>query len=123
MAANSAIWEQSLRVERAARDGHHAHRGRPHRRPRRPGRHVPGQRGRLPGATSCRAAQVRQITADHSLAEERVRHGEMTEAEAEVHPHRHILTRALGVGPDVDVDLWELHVETGDRSCSCAATG
>jgi PPM family protein phosphatase len=64
--------------------------------------------------------QVRQITTDHSLAEERVRHGQMTEAEAEVHPHRHILTRALGVGPDVDVDLWELHVKTGDRLLLCS---
>ncbi len=64
--------------------------------------------------------QVRQITADHSLAEERVRHGEMTEAEAEVHPHRHILTRALGISPDVDVDLWELHVGTGDRLLLCS---
>ena len=44
----------------------------------------------------------------------------MTEAEAEVHPHRHILTRALGVGPDVDVDLWELHVKTGDRLLLCS---
>jgi PPM family protein phosphatase len=64
--------------------------------------------------------QVRQITTDHSLAEERVRQGQMTEAEAEVHPHRHILTRALGVGPDVDVDLWELHVKTGDRLLLCS---
>ena len=36
------------------------------------------------------------MTADHSLAEEKVRQGELTEAEAAVHPHRHILTRALG---------------------------
>jgi hypothetical protein len=63
---------------------------------------------------------MRQVTSDHSLAEERVRHGEMTEAEAEVHPHRHILTRALGVGPDVDVDLWELHVKSGDRLLLCS---
>jgi hypothetical protein len=60
------------------------------------------------------------VTADHSLAEERVRSGEMTEAEAEVHPHRHILTRALGVGPAVDVDLWELHVRSGDRLLLCS---
>ena len=49
-----------------------------------------------------------------------MRHGEMTEAEAEVHPHRHILTRALGVGPSVDVDLWELHVKSGDRLLLCS---
>jgi protein phosphatase len=64
--------------------------------------------------------QLQQITADHSLAEERVRHGQLTEEEAAVHPHRHILTRALGVAPDVDVDLWELHVQVGDRLLLCS---
>jgi protein phosphatase len=64
--------------------------------------------------------RVAQITADHSLAEEKVRQGELTEAQAAVHPHRHILTRALGVTPDVDVDLWEVHVQTGDRLLLCS---
>ena len=61
-----------------------------------------------------------QVTSDHSLAEEKVRQGELTEAEAAVHPHRHILTRALGVSPDVDVDLWELHLREGDRILLCS---
>jgi PPM family protein phosphatase len=64
--------------------------------------------------------RVAQITADHSLAEEKVRQGELTEAQAAVHPHRHILTRAIGVTPDVDVDLWEVHVRTGDRLLLCS---
>jgi protein phosphatase len=64
--------------------------------------------------------RIAQITADHSLAEEKVRQGELTEAEAAVHPHRHILTRALGVTPDVDVDVWEVHVRTGDRLLLCS---
>jgi len=64
--------------------------------------------------------RVVQVTADHSLAEEKVRHGELTEAEAAVHPHRHILTRALGVSSDVDVDLWELHLRAGDRILLCS---
>ncbi len=64
--------------------------------------------------------RVHQVTADHSLAEEKVRHGELTEAEAAVHPHRHILTRALGVAPEVDVDLWELHLHAGDRILLCS---
>ncbi len=59
--------------------------------------------------------EVIQVTADHSLAEEKVRQGQLTEAEAAIHPHRHILTRALGVSSDVDVDLWELHLHDGDR--------
>ncbi len=64
--------------------------------------------------------QVIQVTADHSLAEERVRQGQLTEAEAAVHPQRHVLTRALGVSSDVDVDLWELHLHEGDRILLCS---
>src|SRR5579883_2943473 len=47
--------------------------------------------------------ELSQITTDHSLAEEMVRSGELTSAEAAVHPHRHILTRVLGVAADVSV--------------------
>jgi len=64
--------------------------------------------------------QIVQITADHSLAEERMRHGEMTEAEAAVHPQRHILTRALGVASHVEADMWELRLRTGDRLVLCS---
>ncbi|MGP0029152.1 MAG: Stp1/IreP family PP2C-type Ser/Thr phosphatase [Acidimicrobiales bacterium] len=63
---------------------------------------------------------VTQITADHSLAEERMRQGEMTEEEAAVHPQRHILTRALGVSPDVEADMWELQLRSGDRLVLCS---
>jgi serine/threonine protein phosphatase PrpC len=63
---------------------------------------------------------ITQVTADHSLAEERMRHGEMTEEEAAVHPQRHILTRALGVSPDVDADMWELELRAGDRIVLCS---
>jgi hypothetical protein len=61
-----------------------------------------------------------QVTADHSLAEERMRHGEITEAEAAVHPQRHILTRALGVSSEVQADMWELQLRTGDRVMLCS---
>jgi protein phosphatase len=64
--------------------------------------------------------QLVQVTADHSLAEERMRHGEMTEEEAAVHPQRHILTRALGVAPEVDTDMWELTLRSGDRVVLCS---
>ena len=64
--------------------------------------------------------QILQITADHSQAEERMRRGEMTPAEAAVHPQRHILTRALGVTPDVDADMWELRLRAGDRVLLCS---
>lgn len=66
------------------------------------------------------ADELSQLTDDHSLAEERMRHGEMTEAEAAVHPQRHILTRALGVSSEVDADMWELEPRTGDRILLCS---
>ncbi len=119
VAANGAIWEQSVRVDGLRGMGTTLTAA---------GLSV-GADGRdvigLANVGDSRAylmsgGAVRQITADHSLAEERVRHGEMTEAEAEVHPHRHILTRALGVAPEVDIDLWELHLHTGDRLLLCS---
>ncbi|MGH9047264.1 MAG: Stp1/IreP family PP2C-type Ser/Thr phosphatase, partial [Acidimicrobiales bacterium] len=119
VAANAAIWDQSLQVEELRGMGTTLTAA---------GLTV-GPDGRdvicLANVGDSRAylmsgRQVRQISIDHSLAEERVRQGQMTEAEAEVHPHRHILTRALGVGPAVDVDLWELHVQSGDRLLLCS---
>jgi protein phosphatase len=66
------------------------------------------------------AGELTQITTDHSLAEEMVQNGELTPAEAMVHPHRHILTRALGVSSDVDVDLWRIRPTRGDRYLLCS---
>ncbi|MHB8262353.1 MAG: SpoIIE family protein phosphatase [Acidimicrobiales bacterium] len=61
-----------------------------------------------------------QISQDHSLAEELARRGKLTDAEAAVHPKRHTLTRVLGMGPEVEVDAWEVPVETGDRFLLCS---
>jgi serine/threonine protein phosphatase PrpC len=63
---------------------------------------------------------LEQLTTDHSVAEELLARGELTEAEAAVHPHRHILTRALGIAPDVDIDVWEIEPEEGDRYLLCS---
>jgi PPM family protein phosphatase len=65
-------------------------------------------------------SELSQITTDHSLAEEMVRTGELTTAEAAIHPHRHILTRALGVSSDVAVDLWRIQPVRGDRYLLCS---
>ena len=46
--------------------------------------------------------------------------GELSEAEAAVHPHRHILTRALGISPQVEVDVWEVVPVEGDRYLLCS---
>lgn len=66
------------------------------------------------------AGRLAQMTTDHSVAEELVARGELSEAEAAVHPHRHILTRALGVGPEVEVDAWELAPTKGERFVLCS---
>jgi hypothetical protein len=65
-------------------------------------------------------AHMAQVTDDHSLAEERMRHGEMTEEEAAVHPQRHILTRTIGIFSEVQVDMWELQLQSGDRVLLCS---
>jgi PPM family protein phosphatase len=67
-----------------------------------------------------RGGALEQLTVDHSVAEELVARGELSPAEAEHHPHRHILTRALGVGPEVDVDVWEVVPEQDDRLLLCS---
>jgi PPM family protein phosphatase len=64
--------------------------------------------------------ELSQLTVDHSVAEELVARGELSENEAAVHPQRHILTRALGVDPEVDVDVWQLVPEEGDRFLLCS---
>jgi protein phosphatase len=63
---------------------------------------------------------LRQLTMDHSLVEEMVRRGEITEREAFFHPNRHILTRALGVDRQLDVDTWTVDVTDGDRILLCS---
>lgn len=64
--------------------------------------------------------EITQLTVDHSLAEEMVRSGELSPAEAKMHPHRHILTRALGVTADVNIDLWRIRPVRGDRFLLCS---
>jgi len=59
------------------------------------------------------------LTEDHTLVHRMVMDGEITEAEAEVHPHRSILTRALGVDGRVKVDESTIEVAPGDRVLLC----
>ena len=66
------------------------------------------------------AGELTQITVDHSLVEEMVRDGQLTEDEAAVHPQRSIITRALGVDAEVDVDLYPVELEPGDRVLLCS---
>jgi protein phosphatase len=63
---------------------------------------------------------LRQLTEDHSLVARMVKSGEITEAEAEVHPHRNVMTRALGTEEDVDVDEESVALQDGDRLLLCS---
>lgn len=60
-----------------------------------------------------------QITEDHSLVEEMRREGKITEKEAESHPHRNIITRALGIDVEANVDCWEIPLHKDDRFLLC----
>jgi PPM family protein phosphatase len=67
-----------------------------------------------------RGGELEQITDDHSLVAELVRRGELSAQEAEVHPQRSVITRALGTDPDVDVDAFSIRPEPGDLYLLCS---
>jgi protein phosphatase len=72
-----------------------------------------------------RDGELSRLTRDHTLVEELVRRGELTEQEAAEHPQRSIITRALGPEPDIDIDLHTHRVLAGDvlLLCSDGLTG
>jgi protein phosphatase len=61
-----------------------------------------------------------RVTEDHSLVEELVREGRLTPEQAESHPRRNIVTRALGLDEPVEVDVYPLDVVQGDRIILCS---
>src|SRR3989440_6179114 len=67
-----------------------------------------------------RDGKLSRLTQDHSLVEELVRRGKLTEEQAAEHPQRSIITRALGPEPDVDVDTWTYPVRAGDVLLLCS---
>ena len=67
-----------------------------------------------------RLGALEQLTTDHSLVGELVRSGRLTEDEAAVHPHRSVITRALGTDADVEVDTLTHEVVPGDLVLLCS---
>jgi protein phosphatase len=67
-----------------------------------------------------RRGRLEQLTRDHSLVEEMRRKGQITDAQAEDHPQRSIITRALGPEPDVDVDVQTVPASPGDVFLLCS---
>ena len=67
-----------------------------------------------------RGGELEQLTDDHSLVGELVRSGRLSPEEAESHPQRSVITRALGTEPDVDVDTFTVEAEHGDIYLLCS---
>jgi len=67
-----------------------------------------------------RGGELEQLTDDHSLVGELVRSGRLSPEEAESHPQRSVITRALGTEPDVDVDTFTVEAEYGDIYLLCS---
>jgi len=67
-----------------------------------------------------RGDRLERLTTDHSLVEELIRDGRLTEEQAAVHPQRSIITRALGVDSSVEVDVYSLVLQGGDRVILCS---
>ncbi|BAF59965.1 MAG: Stp1/IreP family PP2C-type Ser/Thr phosphatase [Pelotomaculum sp.] len=60
-----------------------------------------------------------RLTEDHSLVQELVKNGGITEEQALSHPHRNVLTRALGTSPFLEVDLKRVGIKPGDLLLLC----
>ena len=67
-----------------------------------------------------RQGQLRRVTIDHSYVQELLATGHISEAEARSHPRRNIVTRALGIEPNVRVDSWVVPMVAGDRYILCS---
>lgn len=67
-----------------------------------------------------RDGAVQALTRDHSLASEQVRYGLLKEEEAIEVPHKHVLTRAVGIAATVDVELTEVPLLSGDLLLLCS---
>src|SRR5581483_11301751 len=67
-----------------------------------------------------RGEQMEQLTEDHSLVNELLKSGKLSEEEAQIHPQRSVITRAVGTDPDVDVDAFTVEAQEGDLFLICS---
>ena len=67
-----------------------------------------------------RGQTMEQLTEDHSLVNELLKSGKLSAEEAQVHPQRSVITRAVGTDPDVDVDAFAIEAEDGDVFLLCS---
>ena len=67
-----------------------------------------------------RDGQLEQLTEDHSLVNELLKSGKLSREEADIHPQRSVITRAVGTDPDVDVDAFTVSAREGDVFLLCS---
>jgi PPM family protein phosphatase len=67
-----------------------------------------------------REGKLEQLTEDHSLVADLVRSGRLTPQEADTHPQRSVITRALGTDLEVDVDTFTIEAEANDVFVLCS---
>lgn len=67
-----------------------------------------------------RATGLRRITVDHSMVQEMVDAGTLSEQDARSHPGRHIITRAVGTAAEPRPDFWWVPVQPADRLLLCS---
>jgi serine/threonine protein phosphatase PrpC len=67
-----------------------------------------------------RGGRLEQLTEDHSLVADLVRSGRLTPEEADTHPQRSVITRALGTDLEVDVDTFTVEARAGDLFLLCS---
>jgi PPM family protein phosphatase len=67
-----------------------------------------------------RDGRMEQLTEDHSLVNELLKSGKLSPEEAETHPQRSVITRAVGTDPDVDVDTFVIEGQVGDVFLICS---
>ena len=67
-----------------------------------------------------RGDSLEQLTDDHSLVNELVKSGKLSEEDAQIHPQRSVITRAVGTDPNVDVDAFTIAAEDGDVFLLCS---
>lgn len=73
----------------------------------------------------CRNEELIQKSIDHTFIHEMVATGKLTEEEALVHPHRNMITKAVGISANVEADVFEIDIVNGDifLMCSDGLTG
>ncbi len=64
--------------------------------------------------------KILQITKDHSLVQEMVRRGLLTEEDARTHPDKNIITRVIGIGEKVDIDFFDIHLKENSLLLLCS---